>query len=582
MSSRAPSRLALLVVLLLRAVPAVAVPAHVTLEFASTPARVSRGERLPVTIVAHIDRGWHIQAHVPSQPYLIPTELTVQVSPGEAVIDPVVYPAPERRTLAFAGNADLLVYEDTVDLRTILTIPAETTDGRLQVEAHLRYQACSNTTCLPPTTARVAWTAAIGGAVLEPAAPRGTAPPTTPADERFAVGRWIQDYGLILTLLAVAVLGVGLNLTPCVYPLISVTVAYFGNQSRHRGRVLELAAIYVLGIALSFSALGAAAGLSGGFFGAVLQRPAFIFALAALLVFLALGSFGLYEFHVPSALLRRAGGTGRGVAGALFMGLTMGVVAAPCVGPIVSGLLVFVGLRQDPLLGFLLFFALAIGMGAPYVVLAVAAGSLKHLPRSGEWLVWTERLFGCILLVMAVYFAAPLLPGPSRRYLLPAALGLSGLYLGFIEQAGRALRHFPLFKRVVGVLLIAFALRLGQTAATRGTIEWEPLSAAAHAQRIVHSGAPVLIDFAADWCIPCRQMDDDTFAHPAVLREAKRFRMVKADITQETDQTTALEEYFAVRGVPTVILFSSAGTEQRRFVGYVSAVDLLAAMRDVP
>lgn len=582
MRSRAPSSL-LLVFLLLRATPLFAVPVHVTLEIEAPPDQVSPGEQLPLKLLARIDRGWHINAHEPNQSYLIPTELTVRLLPGGTHSGPIEYPAPEQKAFAFAGGGVLLVYQETVPLTTKLTVPADLSEDRVRIEATLRYQACNDATCLPPATARTEYSVPARGAAVGP--PRDYRSITTePAAKDHApqVERWLRDRGVMLTLLGMVLLGLGLNLTPCVYPLITVTVAYFGDQTRSRRRVLELAALYVLGIAITFSALGVAAGLSGGLFGAALQQPIVLLALGALMVLLALGSFGLYQFQVPAVVLQRAGGAAHGAAGALFMGLTMGIVAAPCVGPIVSGLLVYIGLRQDPVLGFLLFFALALGMGAPYVVLALAAGSIKHLPRSGEWLLWTERLFGCVLLILAVYFVAPLAPAPLRRYLLPAAVGAAGIYLGFIERAGHALRLFPIVKRVAGVALLGLAIRLGQTTDTRDAIAWEALLSAADGQRIVQAGAPLLIDFAADWCIPCREMDDRTFTNPALLREAKRFRMVKADITQETAETAQLEEQFAVRGVPTVILFSSTGAEQRRFVGFVDAVDLLAAMREVP
>jgi thiol:disulfide interchange protein DsbD len=344
--------------------------------------------------------------------------------------------------------------------------------------------------------------------------------------------------------------------------------------------VAFLASLYVLGIALSFSAVGLAAALSGGLFGAALQKPPVLFSIAALLVFLALGSFGLYPLQAPSSLLRWAGASGAGGTGALFMGLTMGVVAAPCVGPIVLGLLVFVGSRQDPVLGLLLFLFLALGMGAPYLVLALAAGSIQHLPRSGEWLVWTERLFGCVLLGLAAHFVAPILPEAPRLWLLPAVVGLSGLYLGFVEPAGRTIRYFPVVKRAMGVAMMGTGFWFAQATTAPNAVAWQQIEVLDDGEGV--PPRPALIDFAAEWCIPCRQMEHTTYADREVLREAERFHMVKADITEESSETTRLVERFDVRGVPTVILLSAAGEERERFVGYVSAGELLDAMRKVP
>jgi thiol:disulfide interchange protein DsbD len=245
----------------------------------------------------------------------------------------------------------------------------------------------------------------------------------------------------------------------------------------------------------------------------------------------------------------------------------------------VVGLLVFVGSRQDVWLGFLLFFVLALGMGAPYLILATVAGSLQNLPRSGEWLLWTERLFGCVLLCLAAYYVAPLLPAPASRWLLPAAIGFSGLYLGFLERAGRQLRWFPVLKGAVGVAMIALAAWFVMPAGSGQAIMWEPFER--FADRAAPRQRPLLIDFAAEWCIPCREMDHTTYVDPDVVREAHRFHMVRADITEENDATTQLVEEYDVKGVPTVILVSPSGEETHRMVGYVGPDEMLTAMRAV-
>jgi thiol:disulfide interchange protein DsbD len=552
---------------------------RVSLEVKPAEAVVARGATLGIHVVATVAHGWHINAHQPTQPFLKATVLTLSVPEG-VTVDDVTYPPPGTRKFAFAGDAELLVYEGRVGLATVIRVPADFAGERIRVAAQLEYQACDDTTCLRPSTASadvvvpvVEHAAAAAGAGLAWAA-------ATRPDGAAMVGDWLAERGLLFTLAAVALLGLGLNLTPCVYPLISVTVAYFGGQARRRGRVAALAALYVLGIALSFSAVGLAAALSGGLFGAALQKPGIVLFIAAVMVVLALGSFGFYQVRPPPALMRRVSGAGSGAAGALFMGLTMGIVAAPCVGPIVVGLLIFVGSRQDAWLGFLLFFVLALGMGVPYLALAMAAGSLRRLPRSGEWLVWTERAFGCVLLMLAAYYLSTLVPAPLSSWLLPAVVGLSGVYLGFVDAAGRAVRSFAAVRSAVGIAMIAAAVWLAQPAATTEAIAWEPYEQWASGGG-AGSEKPLLLDVAADWCIPCREMDHTTYVHPDVVREADRFRMVRADVTEENESTTELVDKYAVKGVPTVILFSPSGDETHRMVGYVGPDEMLAAMRSV-
>jgi thiol:disulfide interchange protein DsbD len=574
------SVLALLVLLPWPAASLAAAPEKVRLEIKAEQG-APRGSFLSLDVFAHIESGWHIQSHRPDQPFLIPTELTLDVPDGVKT-EEVFYPPADRKKFAFAGDDELAVYEGKLGLAAVLRVPADFGGSRLRVEAALRYQACNDTTCLPPTVAR--------GSIDVPVVERTAANDIDGWEETSAAassnrdgahfGRWLDERGLLFTMVAVALLGLGLNLTPCVYPLISVTIAYFGGQSREQSRVALLASLYVLGIALSFSTVGVAAALSGGLFGAALQKPLVLFFIAGVLVALALSSFGIYQLQPPAALLRWAGASGTGVFGALFMGLTMGIVAAPCVGPIVLGLLVFVGSRQDPLLGLLLFFFLALGMGAPYLALAMAAGSIRHLPRSGEWLIWMERLFGCVLLGLAAYFVAPALPQPFRTWLLPVVVGAAGLYLGFIEPAGRTIRYFPVIKRAMGVAMMGAGFWFAQVTTAPNAVAWQQIDLLDDGRAA--NPRPMLIDFAAEWCIPCREMEHTTYANQEVLREAERFHMVKADITEENAETTRLVERFEVRGVPTVILLSAEGEEHERFVGYVSAGELLGAMRKVP
>jgi thiol:disulfide interchange protein DsbD len=557
--------------------------AKVTLEVTPEASAVARGGSLGMGVTASIAPGWHVNAHEPNQPFLKPTVLTLNVPEGVRV-DAITYPTPEQHVFSFAGDAALLVYQGKLDIKTVIHVPPNFVGGQLRVAAELQYQACDDSTCLRPTSTSTA----VELAVIEHASfvePVDTAKADTGGSSSASaevVDRWLAERGLLFTLAAVALLGLGLNLTPCVYPLISVTIAYFGGQAGGRGRrrVIGLACLYVLGIALSFSIFGLAAALSGGLFGAALQQPVVLLFIAALMVVLALGSFGLYQLQPPAALMRWVSSTGTGAAGALFMGLTMGIVAAPCVGPIVVGLLIFVGSRQDTGLGFLLFFALALGMGLPYIVLAAAAGSLRQLPRSGEWLVWTERLFGCVLLILATYYLQPLLPVAVQPWIVPAAIALAGLYLGFIEPAGRGVHYFPLIKATVGIAMLVVALWSAQQAGTTTAIAWESYEQWASAGAAGEQ-KPLLIDFAAEWCIPCREMDHTTYVHPAVVREADRFDMVRADVTRDNDSTSAMVEKYDVKGVPTVILFSPRGAEAHRMVGYVGPDQLLEAMRSV-
>lgn len=555
--------LALLFFLLCAAATSVASkpPAEVvTLDGRVEPAAVGQAQ---VRVSVEIASGFHINAHQPDEPYLVPT--TLKLSAGDVVFDAPVYPKPESQRFAFAPDKPLLVYSGTIEItafaKQTLTAP---------VRAELRYQACDDTRCLAPKTVSTT----IAGEPVAAAA-ISEAPPVS--GEPSLLAGWLAGASLPTAIGMMLVLGLALNLTPCVYPLISVTLGYFGSQPERRASIWPLAGAYVLGITLSFAVLGVTAALAGGLFGAPLQHPAVLIGLAGLLVALALSSFGAYEIRPPHALVNRFGAASAGVGGALLMGLTMGLVAAPCIGPVVLGLLLYVGSERNVLKGFLLFFSMGLGMGLPYVLLASAAGSLALLPRAGEWLRWMNRFFGVLLLGMALYFVSPLLDATALKLIVPIYVAAAGVYLGFLEPSARALRGFTLGRRAFGAVALLAAIWLAIPGGASEGIRWEPLSVKA-LDRAIAARRPALVEFGADWCLPCVEMERSTFVDPEVTRAAQSFTTLQADVTESTPANDALLERFQVVGVPTLIVYDSTGREVERVVGFVDGSRLSAML----
>ena len=505
--------------------------------------------------------GWHVNAHDPRDDFLVPTTLTL-LPPDGMRAGEVVYPEPVERRLAFGGDHALRLYTGRV--RFTARLEGTPAAGAGPLRAALRYQACNDSRCLPPRTLELV---ARGERLSAPAGALTAGPVET------RVRDWIEGSGYALTFLWVALLGLALNLTPCVYPLISVTVAFFGGTTGATGRPVVRALAYVLGICLTFSTLGVTAALTGSLFGSALQRPAVLAAIALALVGLAGSNFGFYQLRVPSPVMQRFGRVGEGDLGAFFMGLTMGVVAAPCIGPAVLALLLFVGARQSVALGFALFFVLGLGLGAPYLALAALAGRLRVLPRAGAWLEWVERIFGFLLLGLALYFVAPLLPDAWVRVTTVLLLVTAGVVLGFLGPATPPVMRWP--RRAGGIALVAFGLVGLLGAETKSPIAWVPFSDEALAR-----GRPVLIDFEAAWCLPCREMDRTTFRDPAVVRSAADFVMVKVDVTTEDERSSALTGRFGVVGVPTLVLLGPDGRERGRFARLVGAAEMLHAMEE--
>jgi thioredoxin:protein disulfide reductase len=569
------------------------------------------GATIPLEVEAEILPGWHINSNHPNSADFIRTTLSV-IPPTAVKAGAVTYPPADEIAPPFSGGEKLSVFTGTMKFTVPLSAAtAFKPDSGAEVAITLEYQPCNDNICMPP--AKVSASASLGS--MQPAS---TVSPPHAALERarlvpVAFGNTAGDssgdstevspdgssdnggsqapgselaniflaHGMLIGLLAVLLGGLALNLTPCVYPLIGVTIAYFGNQGGGPRKIAVLAVIYVFGIALTFSMAGVAVALSGGLFGAALQNPLVLVAIAAMLLVLAASSFGLFSLQPPQWMMRRAGLGRPGYLGSLVMGLGMGVVAAPCIGPIVLGLLLMVERSESPVFGFVLFFTLAIGLGLPYIALALAAGHIKTLPRSGDWLAWVEQLFGFVLVGLALYFLDPVVRGWAMR-IMPYYAVAVGIFLGFITPAGRHWRPFLVFRSSLGAFSLGALvwMLIFSAAKPAAQLAFDPYDVAVLKQARA-ANKPVLIDFSADWCVPCREMARTTFRDPAVIEAASHFVRLRADITERDDHNSQLAMQYAIRGVPTTVFIDKHGRILKREVGYVGSDRFLRDLREV-
>jgi len=382
--------------------------------------------------------------------------------------------------------------------------------------------------------------------------------------------------------------GMALNLTPCVYPLIPITISFFGAKSSAmkagRSGIVVNALLYVLGIAIMNSMLGVFAALSGRLLGTLLESPATLVLVALVMVLFALSMFGLWEFRLPGSITSAAARNYAGYFGSLFMGLTLGIVAAPCIGPFVAGVLVMVANIGDPFLGFWVFFSLSLGMGFPLFVLALLSGRLTMLPKTGEWMLWIRKVMGWVLIGAAAYFVAPVLPDLVATGLLSATAVAAGIHLGWIDKTGVGSGSFRWVKKGVGIACIVLACANVWYAMPGEGIKWTTFSEITLAQA-KESGRPVIVDFYADWCPACRHMDQTTFHERSVIETAANgFVMIRVDLTQSGDSAKErLARSYGIRGIPAVVFLKPGGEERTdlRVVDAMGPQKFLARMNDL-
>ena len=366
---------------------------------------------------------------------------------------------------------------------------------------------------------------------------------------------------------------------------LGITVSIFGARAKQPlPKVLSTAILYVLGICVTYTALGVVAALTGGLFGSVLQSVWVNLVLGGLMLVLSLGMFGVYEMQPPTWLMDKLGGAqATSFAGAFFSGLGVGIIAAPCVGPFVVAVLALVAQKGDVSFGVRTMFTLSLGLGFPYLFLATFSNLLQTLPRSGDWMVWVKHAFGTLMVAFGLFYLTIGLAPALSPWVLPLALGIGGLWLGFIDHSAGAKGAFKTFTRVAGAAALFAGVVIGTEmymAAAR-TMTWKDYDANAVAASVA-AGKPVMLDFSADWCVPCHELELNTFSDERVVAAGKQFDRYHVDLTKyDSPMAEATRKQYGITGVPTIVFLDAQGREiaDARVEGFMPPEPFLGQMR---
>ncbi|GAB1234446.1 protein-disulfide reductase DsbD [Ferrigenium sp. UT5] len=528
-----------------------------------------------------------LRAHFSVTPgyYLYRDKISFRVANGTARIARVSLPPGETKDDPNFGK--LQVFHDSFQGELAL----DAVDVKMPLQLEAVYQGCSDDgLCYPPI--EKSYTLDLTQVVS--AAP--VLVTTTAENENTQIARLFRagDFWLIVSFFFGA--GLLLALTPCVFPMIPILSGIIVGRGHHitHAHAFLLSLAYVLGMAVTYALVGVAAGYSGSLLSNALQTPWVLGGFAALFVLLSLSMFGLYELQLPAALQSRLTDTsnklhGGHLSGVFAMGALSAIIMGPCIAAPLAGALLYISQTHDAVLGGTALFVLALGMGVPLLLIGTSAGTL--LPKAGPWMEGVKKFFGVTMLALAIWIVMPVIPLAAQMLLWAALLIFSAIHLHALDplpaNAGGARRlgkAFGVLALLLGAAYLIGALSgardilrplgnvVGTAPAATPALPFERVKGLAGLEARISraQGKVVMLDFYADWCVSCKEMERFTFSDPTIQARLKQAVLLQADVTANDAEDKALLQHFQLFGPPAILFFDQSGTEKTdsRVIGY--------------
>jgi len=555
---------------------------------------LNRGQKHSIKLKIIVEDGYHIYQEM----FSVNLKSTI---PG-LIFEKPIYPDAQQ-ILDPVTQTMKNVYEGT----SICTIPCMVNDnapdhGNIQLE--INYQGCSSTICYLPQTLTLNIPFSVTSTSSTAQTVQNKQPQTNMVNEAktesennkstSGFGKRIQE-SYFLAFLFLFVAGILTSFTPCVYPIIPMTITIFGArgaESKFKGFLLSLT--YVQGIALTYSILGLIAAFTGSMFGQYLSNPWVVAIIAVIFIVFGLFMMGVFNFNVPASVQTKAAGIGgKGYIGAFLMGIAAGVIAAPCTGPALAGVLTWVATTQNAVLGFLLLYIYAIGIGVLFIVLGTFSSLLSKLPKSGTWMDVVKGIFAVAMFTVALYFLQIVLPflhftfiSKTWLIIIGVVLIVAGVLIKGLQVDLHSATIKDLFRKSLTILMMTLGLFFIALNFIRvdhqESLAWQKdLNFALEEARAENK--PIMIDFYADWCAACKELDQKTYSDPNVQNALERFIIVKIDMTRNTDVTNRYKKLYKIIGLPLVIFYDSSGhlLTSPRITGYVGPEEFLKILQKV-